>query len=470
MRDFEQEPNENLGDNDQKNESSEPRGAEDFKQTESSELNETGEFLQPQDNGEKKPAESNDGHFSQSSPTFSASYDKKTPKKGTSASLLVAFCLVLFIFVAISIGALLDVSNEGSDFTTSGSVNQSTASNSVSNSDSQSTSSFETAPGASVVTPGTEEYVSVYREVATKCIKSVVVIQVKTSTSSGAGSGVIYDPNGYIVTNYHVANETCTDITVILYDGSQYKGTYIYGDELSDLAVIKIDKTNCDYATFGDSSKMTYGDAVVAIGNPLGYGLSVTVGVVSRPTETITIGNATMTLLRTDAAVNNGNSGGGLFNLNGELIGIVNAKIAADTVDNIGYAIPSETVVKNLNDLNTHGYITGRARLGIEVKQQVIQSFWQSYVLIQVTKINPNGSAADSGLKVGDILYKCNGTGVTSFETLSQQVTKYSIGDTITLTVYRPTIELTQSNLTEVLNSAEQVDIQVTFKEFNPNA
>ena len=214
---------------------------------------------------------------------------------------------------------------------------------------------------------------------------------------------------------------------------------------------------------------MTYGDAVVAIGNPLGYGLSVTTGVVSRPTESVTFDNTTMTLLRTDAAVNSGNSGGGLFNLNGELVGIVNAKIAANTVDNVGYAIPSTTVVKSINDLKNYGYITGRARLGISVNEQIIQSGWRSYVMIQVTKIDSDGSAASSGLQVGDILSQCNGVSISSYETLSQQLTKYSIGDTVTLTVYRPTIELTQSNLTDYLNTAEKIDIQITFKEFNPN-
>ena len=455
MRDFEQEPNENLDGKDNQTESPAPNEAEDSSKEENGGVN--------------RSDEPNYGYFRQNPSDF-GSNNRKPPKKGASASLLVAFCLVLFIFIAISIGALTDFSNDGKDSTTSGSITQSTLENQLSHSGSQSTSSFETAPGAAVVAPGTDEYVSVYREVATKCIKSVVVIQVTSSSGSGAGSGVIYDPNGYIVTNYHVANEACRTITVILYDGSSYDGTYIYGDELADIAVIKINKTNCDYATFGDSSKMTYGDAVVAIGNPLGYGLSVTTGVVSRPSETITIGNAVMTLLRTDAAVNSGNSGGGLFNLDGELIGIVNAKIAANTVDNVGYAIPSLTVIKCLNDLKDYGYITGRARLGIEVKEQVIQSFWNSYVLIQVTGIHADGSAAASGLQIGDIIYMCNGEGVTSYSVLSQQLGKYSPGDTITLTVYRPTIELTQSNLTEVLNTAEKIDIQITFKEFNPNA
>ena len=463
MRDFEQDPNELFN-----GQQDEPMKASS--QTEASEQAEAEEIQEKPIDEEQKASDWNSGYSAYQNPGTPASNGGKSPKKGASASLLVAFCLVLFIFIAISVGAIFDVSNGNDQGTTAELTGQSTtASSSFGTDEGQSSASQESAPGASIVAPGTDEYVSVYRAVADKCLKSVVVIKVTTATASGAGSGVIYDPNGYIVTNYHVANDTCKTISVQLYDGSTYEGQYIYGDELADLAVIKINKTGCDYATFGDSSKMMYGDAVVAIGNPLGYGLSVTTGVVSRPSEFVTIGNTTMTLLRTDAAVNKGNSGGGLFNLNGELIGIVNAKIAANTVDNVGYAIPSVTVVESINDLNNYGYITGRARLGITVNEQIVQSFWNSYIMIQITEIDPDGSAASSGLQVGDIIGQCNGISVDSYSTLSQQLTKYSIGDTITLTIYRPTIELTQSNLTDYLNTAEKIDIQITFKEFNPN-
>lgn len=462
MREFDQDPNE-LFDGDGTEPSSERSEPENTEQKPS-------DFASDE---KKTPTEESGEPYN----AYGYSYPSESPRQGKrkksqngASSLLIAFCLVLFIFIGISIGAIFDIGRDTPDpsqttgETTSGSTNE--------NGSSQSTQKpAETAPGASVIAPNTDQYASIFREVANECLKTVVEIYVQTPSGSGAGSGVIYDPNGYIVTNYHVADETCTSISVVLYDGTEYAAKYIYGDELSDIAVLKIEKTDCDYAVFGDSDSMTYGDMVLAIGNPQGLGLSVTDGIISRPGESVTIGNATMTLLRTSAAVNSGNSGGGLFNLNGELIGIVNAKIAANTVDNIGYAIPSQTVVKCINDLKDYGYITGRARLGVTVNTKTYQVSWiQTLTIIQVSDIAPNGSAAKSGLQVGDILCRYEGVDITSFEILSQQLTRYSVGDTIKLTVLRPTIELTGNNLQQYINTAKEVEITITFTEFNPNA
>ena len=461
MSDFEKDPNELFG-GDESQQSNEELAPENTEQT--------------SPKGEAPSPLEYDSGYGYSYPREYSNPQGGKPKKqknGTSA-LLIAFCLVLFIFIGISVGAIFDIGRDHGDSsqtTTSGTSNTTGTSDGNSASADSSTTEkkpLETAPGTSVVAPNTEQYISIFREVSNECLKTVVEIYVQTPSASGAGSGVIYDPNGYIVTNYHVADETCTSITVVLYDGTEYKAKYIYGDELADLAVIKIDKTNCDYAVFGDSDSMTYGDLVLAIGNPQGLGLSVTNGIISRPGESVTIGNATMTLLRTSAAVNSGNSGGGLFNLNGELIGIVNAKIAANTVDNIGYAIPSTTVVKCINDLKDHGYITGRARLGISVEQKTYG--WPYYTtLLHVKDIVANGSAANSGLQAGDILQRCEGKDITSFEVLSQQLTKYSVGDTVKLTVLRPTIEYTGNNFNQYITSAQEVEIEITFVEFNPN-
>lgn len=459
MRDFEQDSNEWLdGDETQ------PSGEE-------SEKDET-EQTTPKEE-EPSPVNRNNGYgydYDYPESDFRPAPQKPKKQKNGTSVLLIAFCLVLFIFIGISVGAIFDVSrNTGDPSQSTAGANSNGASNGSGSSISTRNPS-ETAPGASVIVPNTNEYVSIFREVANECLKTVVEIYVQTPSGRGAGSGVIYDPNGYIVTNYHVANETRTSITVVLYDGSQYEAQYIYGDELADLAVIKIEKTDCDYAVFGNSDNMTYGDLVLAIGNAKGLGLSVTDGIVSRPCESVTFEDVTMTLLRTSAAINNGNSGGGLFNLNGELIGIVNAKLASSSIDNIGYAIPSTTVVKCINDLKDYGYITGRARLGIEVDTKQYTSWPYQYTFLQIKEIDENGSAASSGLRVGDILYRYQGANITSYEALSQQITKYSVGDSIKLTVLRPTIEYTGNNLQQYINSAEEVEITITFVEFNPNA
>jgi serine protease Do len=464
MSDFEKEPNELFN------------GDESRKLNEDNK-SETAEQAAPDREPEREasPAPEQDAYrgygYSHPEGDFRDRGGKPKKQKNGTSSLLIAFCLVLFVFIGISVDAIFDVGRDSGDPSQTTSESSSGTSGMTDGSSQSSQKPMETAPGASVIAPDTDEYISIFREVANKCLKTVVEIYVQTPSGSGAGSGVIYDPNGYIVTNYHVADETCTAITVVLYDGSQHEAQYIYGDELSDIAVIKIEKTDCDYAVFGDSEQMTYGDMVLAIGNPQGLGLSVTDGIISRPGESVTIGNSTMTLLRTSAAVNSGNSGGGLFNLNGELIGIVNAKISASSVDNIGYAIPSTTVVKCINDLRDHGYITGRARLGVTVNTKQYQVSWmQTLTIIQVTDISENGSAATSGLQVGDILCRYEGVDITSFEILSQQLTKYSVGDTIKLTVLRPTIEFTGNNLQQYINSAKEVEITITFKEFNPNA
>lgn len=470
MRDFEQNPNEWL-------DSDEPQQSGDESEKENAEQTAPTQEDAPSVNRNSGYGYDYDYPEGYSRP---GQQKPKKQKNGTSV-LLIAFCLVLFIFIGISVGAIFDVGRDMND------PNQSTSSSSTSDRTNAGTSNngsdtagnankpSETAPGASVIAPDTEEYVSIFREVANKCLKTVVEIYVQTPSGSGGGSGVIYDPNGYIVTNYHVANETCTSITVVLYDGNQYTAQYIYGDEFEDLAVIKIEKTDCDYAVFGNSDNMTYGDMVLAIGNAKGLGLSVTDGIISRPSESVSFDDVTMTLLRTSAAINKGNSGGGLFNLNGELIGIVNAKLisksTSDEIDNIGYAIPSTTVVKCINDLKNYGYITGRADLGIDIetKQYTAWPYPYQYTLLQVKEIFENGSAANSDLRVGDILYRYQGTNISSNDVLTQQLTKYSVGDTIKLTVLRPTIEFTGNNLQQYINTAQEVEITITFVEFNPN-
>ncbi len=415
----------------------------------------------------------------------------KFQMSGGGLAMLLVCCMLVTILATAGLGFIFSQDTPGGSGTNPlGGQSETTTSPSGTNNSGNlptetTTSNSENVPTVSIGTGSVignttfPEY-EVYATAANECIKSVVVIRVTETVisygqeyiSEGAGSGVIFDSNGYIVTNYHVVGQDTKTISVELYDGSVYEGTYIYGDEFVDLAVIKINKTDCYAATIGDSSQMALGQMVVAIGNPLGYGLTVTPGIVSALQRSVTVENTTMTLMQTSAAINSGNSGGGLFNLRGELIGIVNAKVGGTSVEAMGYAIPSTTVVKSLNDLKEHGYITGKARLGVSVQTRQYQTwpYMQTHSYIQVAEINPNGSAAKSGLQVGDILYKFNGTEISSFDVLSEQLTKYAVGDTVTLTIRRPTIELTNNNLSEYLSSSKEIELTITFVEFNPKA
>ncbi len=413
---------------------------------------------------------------------------KKKKKEGVTMSggalaLLIVCCMLVSILAGAGINYVFDEPFAPTAATTD--PTETTTPDGTSNAGTVETTTGETAPSISVSggsTVGSTDFPDYerYAAVANECIQSVVIIRVTETVvsygqqyeSSGAGSGVIYTKDGYIVTNYHVASEAAKTIEVELYDGTKYPAKYIYGDKYVDLAVIKIEKNDCVPAKIGDSTKMALGQMVVAIGNPLGYGLTVTDGLVSALSRSVTIEDTTMTLMQTSAAINSGNSGGGLFNLNGELIGIVNAKVGGTSVEAMGYAIPSATVIKSLNDLKEYGYITGKARLGVTVQTRQYQTwpYLQTYQYIQVTEIMATGSAATSGLKVGDILYKFNDKEITSFEVLSEQLTRYSVGDTVTLTVRRPKIELTDNNLSDYLNTSEEIKLTITFVEFNPNA
>ena len=166
-----------------------------------------------------------------------------------------------------------------------------------------------------------------------------------TYSATSAGSGVILSEDGTIVTNHHVI-EGATDITVRLRNGATYAATLVGSDRENDIAVLKISAENLTYATFGESAALKVGQTVVVIGNPLGaLGGSVTHGIISALDRDIKIDDVTMRLLQTDAAINSGNSGGGMFDLDGRLVGIVNAKSTGEDVEGLGFAIPADTVL-----------------------------------------------------------------------------------------------------------------------------
>ena len=292
---------------------------------------------------------------------------------------------------------------------------------------------------------------------------SVVEITTETVTTStffgqyvtqGAGSGVVVSSDGYIVTNNHVV-DGATNIKVTLADKTTYDATVVGTDEKTDIAVVKINASGLTPAVFGDSSQIVVGQDVVVIGNPLGsLGGSVTKGIVSALDRQITIDNQTMTLLQIDAAVNPGNSGGGAFDANGNLFGLVNAKSTGSNIDNLGFAIPVNTAKAVINDIIQYGYVTGRISTGFEpidlTDRATAISYRVSRTGIYVYKVTDTTSQFRSG----DLLVSMDGTVISSMSDYNSVVDAHKIGDTIDVTIIR---------------NGEQKTVTLTFGEYVPS-
>lgn len=287
-------------------------------------------------------------------------------------------------------------------------------------------------------------------QVAAAATPSVVEVRTEVVTTNsffgqyvtgGAGSGVIISQDGYIITNNHVISGA-SQITVTLNDKSQYPATLIGTDAQTDIAVLKIDATDLPAAIIGDSSSLVVGEFTLAVGNPLGtLGGTVTDGIISALDRDVTIDKQTMTLLQTNAAVSPGNSGGGLFNARGELIGVVNAKSSASNVEGIGFAIPIDTAMRVAQDLISTGYVTGRPALGVSVlaitDQQTAAQYGVTRAGVYLTVVNDGSAAAQAGLQVGDMLVSVDGTVVNSTADVTSILSEHSVGDTVEVQIVR---------------------------------
>lgn len=262
------------------------------------------------------------------------------------------------------------------------------------------------------------------------------------TTSAASGSGFIITDDGYILTNHHVIEDS-TSITVTMYDGSVYDAALIGYDQSNDIAVLKIEAAGLTPVVLGDSDAMNVGDSVVAIGNPLGeLTFSLTAGLISAKDRQITMsGGTTMTLIQTDAAINSGNSGGALFNMYGEVVGVTNAKYSSSSsgasIDNIGFAIPINTVRPIVESIIEKGYVS-KPYIGVTVSN--VSSESQLYGLPQgaaVQSVTEGGPAEKAGLQRGDIITSANDTEITGSSDLVSMVRKMAVGDTLNVTVYR---------------------------------
>lgn len=260
--------------------------------------------------------------------------------------------------------------------------------------------------------------------------------------TEGAGSGVILSEDGYIVTNHHVIDGANT-IKVRLSNGQAYTAVLTGTDEKTDLAVLKINVSGLPAAKLADSSTVRVGDFVIAIGNPLGeLGGTVTEGIISAKDREVTIDGETMTLLQTSAAVNPGNSGGGLFNLDGELVGVVNAKSSGDDIEGLAFAIPANTVKEITQELIQHGYVTGRPQLGISVAQ-ITKPGMGRQTYYSTPGLYITQSSVDNGLKAGDRIIKIDGTIINNAADVSTVLDRHSVGDVVEVIVSRSGKEIT---------------------------
>lgn len=322
--------------------------------------------------------------------------------------------------------------------------------NKVNTSTSGSLNITKTSNSGTTTTASSTSKANSTSEIVKKTADSVVEISTESVVTGsfaqqyvqqGAGSGVIISQDGYILTNNHVINGA-NSVKVRLRDGTEYDATIIGSDSDNDIALLKVSATGLSPATFGDSNSLAVGDYVVAIGNPLGeLGGTVTDGIISALARKVTIEDTQMTLLQTNAQVNPGNSGGGLFNANGELVGIVNAKQSATEVEGIAFAIPINNVLDILSDLKEYGYVTGKVDLGIDFTDITSDETAFYYGVNQtgcyVLSVDSGSNAEKAGVTRGDLVTKVNDTDVSTSEDITTALEKAEVGDTVTFTVSR---------------------------------
>lgn len=320
---------------------------------------------------------------------------------------------------------------------------------------------IESSPAAPA-TPASEDEADgalSLQEIYNKCIGSVVSITASAQSGKSSGTGIVLSADGYLITNHHVI-ENAQVIAVQTSDDRQFQASIIGSDEASNLAVLKVDATDLQPAEFGDSGKLAVGDRVVAIGDPLGAQLrgTMTSGIVSAINRDLEVNDRTMTLIQTDAALNNGNSGGPLISDSGQVVGINFMKMYArySTVEGLGFAIPSVQAERVVNDLLAYGALQPEPVLGVSVRQiptQLTDTLWGLEVWADAgnAAVTPGGAADRAGIQTGDYILAVDGQETLSSGDVLKARWKHHVGDEITLTIWRDgqildvTLELTDA-------------------------
>ena len=292
----------------------------------------------------------------------------------------------------------------------------------------------------------------------------------QTSSTASSGTGFVIREDGYILTNHHVI-DGADEFTVTFSDGSSYPAEVVgYESEVSDIAVLKIGRTGLSPVTFGSSSEMTVGEDITVIGNPLGeLTFSLTRGVVSALDRKINTDGNPIAMFQIDAAVNSGNSGGPAFDSHGRVVGIVTAKYASESIEGLGFCIPSDSAEKIASDIISYGYLRGKATLGItyEDAETVYEYYYRRYGInvnringflttgIYVASVTADGPAEKAGLEKGDYITSADGSEISDSSALKSFLSSHSPGETVTLTVCR---------------NGNYSDITVTLDEYVPES
>lgn len=301
------------------------------------------------------------------------------------------------------------------------------------------------------VAPAVGEQMTIAQVVA-NCVDSVVMVHTEAKVTgswnqsyvtSGAGSGVILSQEGVIITNHHVIDGADT-IKVTLTDGTTFDAKLIASDEPADIAVIKIEPGDkvLTVAIAGKTVDVQLGEAVVAIGNPMGLGSTVTDGIVSALSRDIVVNGISMNLMQTNAEINPGNSGGGLFNAYGQLIGVVNAKASDTEIEGIGFAIPIDYAISVANQLMEQGYVSGRASMDIDFIDI------NDYFTAMKYQVNRYGvyvfsALEDSPLQVGDYIVSIDDKKIESSSDIVSLLLSYEAGDVVQVKIIRKEVTMT---------------------------
>lgn len=310
-------------------------------------------------------------------------------------------------------------------------------------------------------------------EIVAKNENSVVAIETESvSTDSwlrqyvtqGAGSGVIYREDGYIITNNHVI-DGANSIKVTLYNGKTYDASLVATDAQTDVAVIKINETGLTPVSMGSMDQVSVGSLAVAIGNPLGtLSGTATDGIISALEREITIDGKAMSLIQTSASINPGNSGGGLFDQYGDLIGLVVAKSSGSDVEGLGFAIPVDKVQSVAESLIKNGYVEGRPAAGIVIQDLTDSSLAMQYGVsltgVYITDVTGD-NAKKAGLEKGDMIYYVDDVKITDSAVLLKTIQDHKIGDTVTFTVVRGS---------EILKCDVQLEDSAKFNQTTDNS